>query len=360
MPRGAFAILTIERWYLIMNKMRIFASAAILLLTAAFTTPALAAESEKVDTYVVQHGDTLSQVAVRYHVSLSALEKANPNITNPSLIFPGEQIIVPESGETPGQTEPGENQPHIAVSPKNGAAGAQFQVTLNGFPANTPVELGFGNLGAASQVVTTAQTDANGAVVEQMSVPGTASPGTWIVIAATTQGSPVEASSALITVTKSVTPAKQTNYVVQPGDNLSELAQQYGTSLSAILATNPQITNASRIFVGERIYIPGKNKVGPQLVVSPQTGSTGIQVKLSIGDFPANTPVQITAQVNGGQTYNIASDKTDAQGNLDLHVVIPSSSKVNDTWVFTVKTTSGQTVSATSNTFTVTSTENNG
>jgi spore coat assembly protein SafA len=342
-----------------MNKMKIFASAAVLLLTAAFTTPVLA-ESQKVDTYVVQRGDTLSQIAARFHVSLSTLEQANPNISNPSLIFPGQKIIVPESGESAGQSEPGETQPQIAVSPNNGAAGAQFQVTLHGFPANTPVAVGFGNVGTASQVVATGQTNSDGTLVEQMSVPSTASAGTWIAIAATTQGSPVEASSGLITVTKSVTPPKQTNYVVQPGDNLSELAQQYGTSVSAILAANPQITNPSRIFVGERIYIPGKNQVGPELVVSPQTGSTGTQVKLSIGDFPANTPIKITAQVNGGQTYNIASDKTDAQGKLDLHVVIPSSSKVNDTWVFTAKTTRGQTVSATSNTFTVTSTENNG
>ncbi|MEJ2707055.1 MAG: LysM peptidoglycan-binding domain-containing protein [Anaerolineales bacterium] len=343
-----------------MKKMRIFASAAVLLLTAAFTSPALA-ESQKVDVYVVQRGDTLSQIASRYHVSLSTLEQANPNISNPNLIFPGEQITVPESGEPQGQSEPGENQPLISVSPHSGVTGTQFQVTLSGFPANTPVALGFGNLGAASQVVATTQTDANGAAVEQMSVPSTASPGSWIVVAATTQGSPVEASSTLITISQSAPAPNQTNYIVQPGDELSVLAKQYGTSVSAILAANPQITNPNRIYVGERILIPGKQQTGPEVVVSPQTGPTGTQVMLSIGDFPANTPVQINAKVNGNKTsYKIASDKTDANGSLDLHVVIPSSSQVNDAWVFTVKTTSGQTVSATSNTFTVTSSENNG
>jgi spore coat assembly protein SafA len=48
-----------------------------------------------VTTYVVQPGDTLSGIAERFGVSLSDLEKANPQITNPDLIFPGEIIHIP-------------------------------------------------------------------------------------------------------------------------------------------------------------------------------------------------------------------------------------------------------------------------
>jgi spore coat assembly protein SafA len=44
---------------------------------------------------VVQRGDTLSGIAERFGVSLSDLEKANPQITNPDLIFPGQVIIIP-------------------------------------------------------------------------------------------------------------------------------------------------------------------------------------------------------------------------------------------------------------------------
>jgi spore coat assembly protein SafA len=44
---------------------------------------------------VVQSGDTLSGIANQFSVSLALLEKANPQITNPNLIFPGQLIVIP-------------------------------------------------------------------------------------------------------------------------------------------------------------------------------------------------------------------------------------------------------------------------
>ncbi len=46
-------------------------------------------------TYVVQRGDTLGGIARRFGVSLSDLEKANPQITDPDRIFPGQVINIP-------------------------------------------------------------------------------------------------------------------------------------------------------------------------------------------------------------------------------------------------------------------------
>ncbi|WP_116900986.1 SafA/ExsA family spore coat assembly protein [Thermaerobacter sp. PB12/4term] len=48
--------------------------------------------------YTVQPGDTLFLIAQRFGVSLQALIAANPQITNPNLIFPGQQICVPVGG----------------------------------------------------------------------------------------------------------------------------------------------------------------------------------------------------------------------------------------------------------------------
>jgi spore coat assembly protein SafA len=45
--------------------------------------------------YTVQSGDTLSEIAERFGVSLTALEAANPQIKNPDLIFPGQVVLVP-------------------------------------------------------------------------------------------------------------------------------------------------------------------------------------------------------------------------------------------------------------------------
>lgn len=48
--------------------------------------------------YVVRSGDTLTKIARAAGVSLSALEAANPQITNPNRISPGQVVIIPGGG----------------------------------------------------------------------------------------------------------------------------------------------------------------------------------------------------------------------------------------------------------------------
>lgn len=45
-------------------------------------------------------------------------------------------------------------------------------------------------------------------------------------------------------------------YVVQKGDNLTKIAKMYNTTVDAIMAANPQITNKNLIYVGQKIRIP--------------------------------------------------------------------------------------------------------
>jgi LysM repeat protein len=49
-------------------------------------------------TYVVQSGDTMRKIAARFDVSLSYLIAANPQITNPNLIYRGQVVYLPGSG----------------------------------------------------------------------------------------------------------------------------------------------------------------------------------------------------------------------------------------------------------------------
>ncbi|WP_409978355.1 SafA/ExsA family spore coat assembly protein [Anoxybacteroides tepidamans] len=46
-------------------------------------------------TYVVQPGDSLWKIAVRYQVGLSEIIEANPQFSNPHLIYPGQKVYVP-------------------------------------------------------------------------------------------------------------------------------------------------------------------------------------------------------------------------------------------------------------------------
>jgi LysM repeat protein len=45
-------------------------------------------------------------------------------------------------------------------------------------------------------------------------------------------------------------------HIVQFGEYLSLIAQRYGTTVAAILAANPQITNPNRIYTGQTIFVP--------------------------------------------------------------------------------------------------------
>ena len=45
--------------------------------------------------YIVQPGDTLTLIALRFNIPVGALLQANPQITNPDLVYPGQIIAIP-------------------------------------------------------------------------------------------------------------------------------------------------------------------------------------------------------------------------------------------------------------------------
>jgi spore coat assembly protein SafA len=53
-------------------------------------------------TYTVQKGDTLFLIAKRFGVPLDALIRANPQIKDPNLIFPGDVVFIPQVPGPPG------------------------------------------------------------------------------------------------------------------------------------------------------------------------------------------------------------------------------------------------------------------
>ncbi|NMB02568.1 MAG: LysM peptidoglycan-binding domain-containing protein [Firmicutes bacterium] len=56
--------------------------------------------------YTVVQGDTMFFIAQRFGVSLDALIAANPHIPNPSLIFPGDVLCVPQKMPPPPPPPP--------------------------------------------------------------------------------------------------------------------------------------------------------------------------------------------------------------------------------------------------------------
>lgn len=60
-----------------------------------------------VSHYTVQRGDTLSAIAAAHGTSIAALRAANPEIVNPDLIYPDQQIAIPAELSLPQPAGPG-------------------------------------------------------------------------------------------------------------------------------------------------------------------------------------------------------------------------------------------------------------
>jgi LysM repeat protein len=82
-------------------------------------------------------------------------------------------------------------------------------------------------------------------------------------------------------------PPSGTTYVVRWGDTLGRIASRFGTTVAAIVAANPQISNPNLIYVGQVITIP--------------TGGTGGQPPPPVTPPPPTT----TTFELGGQTQTL-------------------------------------------------------
>lgn len=77
-----------------MKRKLIAAIAAIQILSAlpSYATTTL--------THKVAAGDSMWKIAVKYEVGLSEIKSANPHITNPDLIYPGQILNIPKADST--------------------------------------------------------------------------------------------------------------------------------------------------------------------------------------------------------------------------------------------------------------------
>ena len=55
-------------------------------------------------------------------------------------------------------------------------------------------------------------------------------------------------------------------YVVKTGDTLTTIAAAHGTTVAAIQAANPSITNPNVILAGQSITLPGAGTTGRKLL----------------------------------------------------------------------------------------------
>ena len=174
-----------------------------------------APEPEK-KTYTVKKGDSLSGIAQKLGVSLQALLDANPQISNPSLIYTGQVLVIPKQGNgnhSPSQ-KPDQKEYTVQKGDTLGAIAQRFGVSLQSLLQANP-EITNPNVIYIGQKIT---------------LPGT--------------GSSHNAQSQ--------------KYTVKPGDTLSGIAQKFGVGLQTLRQANPQVSDPNVIYPGQVLTIPAR------------------------------------------------------------------------------------------------------
>lgn len=190
--------------------------------------------------YTVRSGDTLSTIAARNHVSLAALERANPQIHNPNMIYVGQKIHLP--GSQSSTPTPATHTYTVRSGDNMSSIATRNHVSLAALVHANPQVHNPNRIYPG----------------QKLHVPGQA-------------GSPAPSPAPK--------PASH-DYSVRSGDTMSTIAARNHVSLAALERANPQISNYNRIYVGQTIHIPGAGASGPVQGPSPSTpsGSSGSKV----------------------------------------------------------------------------------
>jgi LysM repeat protein len=157
--------------------------------------------------YIVARGDTLKSLAARFGSTVESIMASNPSITNPNVIYEGQRLTIYSSPSTP---------PPVTPPPASG----QMYYVVRGDTLRK----------IAAKFSTTV--DAILQINPQISNPNVIYVGQAIAI-----------------------PAQASTHTVQKGDTLRIIAGKYGTTVDALLALNPNIKNANLIFVGQVIRV---------------------------------------------------------------------------------------------------------
>ena len=173
--------------------------------------------------YTVVAGDSLFTIAQKFNTTVDAIVRANPQITDPSKISVGQRICIP--GVAPGPTPP----PPPANCP------GQIYTVVAGDSLYTIAK----KFGTTVDAIVRAN--------PQITDPSKISVGQRICIPGVAPGPTPPPPPAFC-------PGQI--YTVVAGDSLYTIAKKFGTTVDAIVRANPQITDPSKISVGQQICIP--------------------------------------------------------------------------------------------------------
>ena len=213
-------------------------------------------------TYVVQKGDTLYLIAKRFGVPLDALIRANPQIKDPNLIYPGDVINIPRAPQPPGP--PHRPGPHPSYPPERPESeypphrpgppdrpGSEYpphrpEKPESEYPPHRPErpESEYPSHPSYPSERPESEYPPHRPGPHPPHPPGRPEP-----------EYPPHRPHPPKPPHRPHPPEKQT-YVVQKGDTLYLIAKRFGVPLDALIRANPQIKDPNLIYPGDVINIP--------------------------------------------------------------------------------------------------------
>ncbi len=200
--------------------------------------------------FTVGVGDTIFSIARRLGVTVAAILACNPGLTDPNLIFPGQVICVPSlitvpcpPGFMPYTVVPGDTLFLIA---------RRFGTTVAALLAANP-QITNPDLIFPGQVICVPAMIRN---TNESQAPAQASEGTPDQAVVESQETPAVTTMEDVQAAQQACPAGFTTYTVVAGDTLFFLARRFGTTVDALLRANPQITDPNNLMVGQTICVP--------------------------------------------------------------------------------------------------------
>ncbi|MFN8373427.1 MAG: LysM peptidoglycan-binding domain-containing protein [Anaerolineae bacterium] len=196
--------------------------------------------------YVLQPGDTLDGVAQQFDVSYEYLLAAN-NITNAQNVPAGTVLTIPDGAPGYGEFPPVDAEGNVIVDLEGVGGGGQDVYVLQ--PGDTldgvaqQLNISYQYLLAANNI-TNAQNVRAGTI---LIIPDGAP--------AYGEFPPVDASGNVIVDLDGVGGGGDEVYILQPGDTLDGVAQQFNVSYQSLLEAN-DITNSRNVRAGTVIVIP--------------------------------------------------------------------------------------------------------
>ncbi len=203
------------------------------------------------NVHVVQPGETLFRIALRYGVTVDSLVAAN-NIANPSQIYAGQAIMIATGGAEP---------PPVAIpvlDPAPVVSAPVYHVVQRGETLGTIARrygVTWQELAAANNIPNPNRILAG----QQLVIMQAASPvNTAAIPPAAEPAAPPPAADPVIT-TAPVAAQTQT-HIVQRGEHLAAIARRYGISWTAIARAN-NIVDPNRIYAGQALAIPAAGDI---------------------------------------------------------------------------------------------------